>query len=220
MDETHNPFAAYESHDKAKEDELAQKQLKKLSARQAQYNRDTDMWEASRMLSSGVAQRIEVDTDFDEENENRVHVLVHDIKPPFLDGRMVFTKQLEAVQHVRDPTSDMAIISRKGSRLVREKREQAERQKATKFDLAGTTLGNVMGVKEEKKKEEDHDEDEDVRGDSKFASHLKSSEAVSEFARTRTMREQREYLPVFAVRQDLLNVVRDNQGKRNKGGWM
>ncbi|KAI8877411.1 hypothetical protein K501DRAFT_198296, partial [Backusella circina FSU 941] len=213
MDETHNPFAAYETHDKAKEDELAQKQLKKLSARQAQYNRDTDMWEASRMLSSGVAQRIEVDTDFDEENENRVHVLVHDIKPPFLDGRMVFTKQLEAVQHVRDPTSDMAIISRKGSRLVREKREQAERQKATKFDLAGTTLGNVMGVKEEKKKEEEHDENEDVRGDSKFASHLKSSEAVSEFARTRTMREQREYLPVFAVRQDLLNVVRDNQGK-------
>jgi hypothetical protein len=30
------------------------------------------MWEASRMLSSGVAQRIEVDTDFDEENEVRL----------------------------------------------------------------------------------------------------------------------------------------------------
>lgn len=99
------------------------------------------------MLSSGVAQRREIDTDFDEENENRVHVLVHDIKPPFLSGRVVFTKQLEAVQHVRDPTSDMAIMSRKGSRLVREKREQAERAKATRFELAGTTLGNVMGVK-------------------------------------------------------------------------
>lgn len=69
IDDTHNAFADYESHDKHKEEELAQKQLKKLSARQAQYNRDTDMWEASRMLSSGVAQRIEVDTDFDEENE-------------------------------------------------------------------------------------------------------------------------------------------------------
>lgn len=55
---------------------MAQKQLKKLSARQAQYNRDTDMWEASRMLSSGVAQRIEVDTDFDEENEV---ILIHSI---------------------------------------------------------------------------------------------------------------------------------------------
>ena len=73
--------------------------------------------------------------------------MVHDIKPPFLSGRVVFTKQLEAVQHVRDPTSDMAICAKKGSRLVREKREQAERAKATKFELAGTTLGNVMGVK-------------------------------------------------------------------------
>ncbi|CAO3645214.1 unnamed protein product [Mucor hiemalis] len=63
---------------------------------------------------------------------------IHDIKPPFLDGRKVFTKQLEAVQHVRDPTSDMAITSRKGSRLVREKREQAERAKASRLDVAGS----------------------------------------------------------------------------------
>ncbi|KAF7723566.1 DEAH-box RNA helicase prp16 [Apophysomyces ossiformis] len=209
-DETHNPFAEYETHDKLKEEELAQKQLKKLSARQAQYNRDTDMWETSRMLSSGIAQRREVEMDFDDENENRVHVLVHDIKPPFLDGRLVFTKQLEAVEHVRDPTSDMAIISRKGSRLVREKREQAERAKGTKFQLAGTTLGNVMGIKS-KEEEVKPQSDEDPRSDSKFASHLKSSEAVSVFARTRTMREQREFLPVFAVREQLLQVVRDNQ---------
>jgi pre-mRNA-splicing factor ATP-dependent RNA helicase DHX38/PRP16 len=33
---------------------------------------------------------------------------VHDIKPPFLDGRMVFTRQTEAVQVVRDPNSDFA----------------------------------------------------------------------------------------------------------------
>lgn len=49
--------------------------------------------------------------------------------------------------------------------------------------------------------------------DSKFASHLKASEASSEFARTKSMREQREFLPVFAVREELLQVVRDNQGK-------
>lgn len=186
--------------------------MKKLSARQAQYNHDTNMWEASRMLSSGVAQRIEVDTDFDEENEHRVHLLVHDFKPPFLSGKAVFTKQLEAVQYVKDPTSDMAIIARKGSRLVREKRAEAERAKATKFDIAGTTLGNVMGVKSQEKEDDKSHEGEDAKADSKFASHLKSSEAVSDFARTRTMREQREYLPVFAVREELLRVVRDNQG--------
>ncbi|CAO3578347.1 unnamed protein product [Absidia cylindrospora] len=215
MDETHNPFAEYETHDKVKEEELAQKQLKKLTARQAQYNRDTEMWEASRMLSSGVAQRREIDTDFDDDSENRVHVLVHDIKPPFLDGRMVFTKQTEAVQHVRDPTSDLAIISRKGSRLVKEKREQAERAKGTKFELAGTTLGNVMGVKSKESEESSsHGQDgqqEEEQGESKFASHLKSSHAVSDFARSRSMREQREFLPVFGVREELLKVVRDNQ---------
>jgi hypothetical protein len=27
------------------------------------------MWETSRMLSSGIAQRREIDTDFDDENE-------------------------------------------------------------------------------------------------------------------------------------------------------
>ncbi|KAI9493673.1 P-loop containing nucleoside triphosphate hydrolase protein [Zychaea mexicana] len=210
MDETHNPFAEYEATNKLKEETLEQKQIKKLSARQAQYNRDTEMWETSRMLSSGVAQRREIDTDFDDDSENRVHVLVHDIKPPFLSGRVVFTKQLEAVQHVRDPTSDLAILSKKGSRLVREKREQAERAKATKFELAGTTLGNVMGVKNKESNEEEEAEG-DGRGDSKFASHLKTSEAASEFARTKSMREQREFLPVFAVREELLRVVRDNQ---------
>ncbi|KAG2187165.1 hypothetical protein INT44_004837 [Umbelopsis vinacea] len=219
MDETHNPFAEYEVHDHEKEEELAKKQIvslraKKLSARQAQYNKDTEMWEASRMLSSGIAQRREVDTDFDEENENRVHLLVHDIKPPFLDGRMVFTKQVEAVQHIRDPTSDMAIFSRKGSQLVKEKREQAERAKAAnKFDLAGTTLGNVMGVKEKEQEESAgvHSTEDNPTSESQFASHLKSGEAVSQFARTKTIQEQREFLPAFAVRESLLRIVRDNQ---------
>lgn len=34
---------------------------------------------------------------------------------------------------------------------------------------------------------------------------------VSEFARTKTMREQREFLPVFRVRDELLRVVAENQ---------
>jgi pre-mRNA-splicing factor ATP-dependent RNA helicase DHX38/PRP16 len=53
---------------------------------------------------------------------------------------------------------------------------------------------------------------EDYRGDSKFATHLKTSKAVSSFARNRTLKEQREYLPAFACREDLMKTVRDNQG--------
>jgi pre-mRNA-splicing factor ATP-dependent RNA helicase DHX38/PRP16 len=103
------------------------------------------------MVISGVATRKAVDLDFEDESESAVHVMVHDLKPPFLDGRTVFTKQLDPVNPIRDPTSDMAIFSKKGSALVKEKREQAERAKAAAklAGLGGTSLGNIMGVRDE-----------------------------------------------------------------------
>ena len=103
------------------------------------------------MVTSGVATRKAIDLDFEDESESAVHVMVHDLKPPFLDGRTVFTTQLEPINPVRDPMSDMAVFSRKGSALVKEKREQAERAKAAAklAALGGTSLGNIMGVQDE-----------------------------------------------------------------------
>lgn len=47
------------------------------------------------------------------------------------------------------------------------------------------------------------------RTDQKFADHMKDkSEASSEFAKKKTLLEQRQYLPIFAVRQQLLNIIR------------
>jgi pre-mRNA-splicing factor ATP-dependent RNA helicase DHX38/PRP16 len=108
------------------------------------------------MVTSGVAQRKGVDLDFEDESESAVHVMVHNLKPPFLDGRTVFTKQLEPINPIRDPTSDLAVFSKKGSALVKEKREQAERAKAAAklAALGGTSLGNIMGVKDEEAEEE------------------------------------------------------------------
>lgn len=53
------------------------------------------------MLRSGVVTKTDYDEDFEEENEARVHLLVHNIVPPFLDGRIVFTKQPEPVVPVK-----------------------------------------------------------------------------------------------------------------------
>ncbi|KII89661.1 hypothetical protein PLICRDRAFT_108011, partial [Plicaturopsis crispa FD-325 SS-3] len=223
-DEENNPLAQYEDLNALKEAEIATKQVKKVSARQAQYNADNDLWEANRMLTSGVATRKAVDLDFEDDSESTVHVMVHNLKPPFLDGRTVFTKQLEPINPIRDPTSDMAIFSRKGSLLVREKREQAERAKAAAklAALGGTQLGNIMGVKDEEGEAEAEAEarankeegggEENYKGDSKFATHLKTSAGQSSFARNRTLKEQREYLPAFACREDLMRILRDNQG--------
>ena len=50
---------------------------------------------------------------------------------------------------LQDPTSDMAVFSRKGSLLVRRYREEKERRKAQAkhWELAGTKMGNVLGIK-------------------------------------------------------------------------
>ena len=103
------------------------------------------------MVTSCVATRKALDLDFEADSESTVQVMVHDLKPPFLDGRTVFTKQLEPVNPIRDPTSDLAVFAKKGSALVKEKREQAERAKAAAklTSLGGTSLGNIMGVRDE-----------------------------------------------------------------------
>lgn len=169
------------------------------------------------MLQSGLIQAGDVDQDFEDDQDSKVHVLVHDLKPPFLDGRVAYTKQLEPVNPVRDVTSDMAIFSRKGSLLVRERRERQERERAAAkaASMAGTALGNLMGVKDEPDLgEEGQKVDEDnYKAGSQFATHLQKAEGASEFSRTRTLKQQREYLPAFAVREELMSTIRDNQGE-------
>lgn len=169
------------------------------------------------MLTSGVMKAGDLDEDFEDDPESKVHVLVHDLKPPFLDGRTAYTKQLEPVTPVKDVTSDMAQFSRKGSALVRERRDRKERERAAAkaASMAGTTLGNLMGVKDEPDLgEEGQQVDENnYKAGSQFATHLQKNEGVSDFARTRTLKQQREYLPAFAVREELMRTIRDNQGE-------
>ncbi|XP_005178244.1 pre-mRNA-splicing factor ATP-dependent RNA helicase PRP16 [Musca domestica] len=219
-DDEHNPFGnANADYFKKREEMLEQKRTKRISAQQRQNNKDNELWERNRMLTSGVVMSINVNDDFDEEALERVHLLVHHIIPPFLDGRIVFTKQPEPVIPVKDPTSDMALLARKGSALVRVYREQKERKKAQKkhWELGGTKLGNIMGI-EKKVDEEDakYDKDSDTadyRKDQKFADHMRdqdSSAGSSDFSRKKSIFEQRRFLPVFAARQELLNIIREN----------
>ncbi|XP_054725023.1 pre-mRNA-splicing factor ATP-dependent RNA helicase PRP16-like [Uloborus diversus] len=214
-DENHNPFAGMSAeYTKKKEEALEQKKKKRMSAQQRQIHKDNEKWETNRMLTSGVVQKLDYDEDFEEDNEARVHLLVQNVVPPFLDGRIVFTKQPEPVVPVKDPTSDIAIIARKGSLAVRTFREQKERRKAQKkeWELAGTRLGDIMGIKKvDDKEDKDAEDNTDYKEEHKFAEHMKNkTEATSDFARKKSITQQRQYLPVFAVRQELLNVIRDN----------
>ncbi|KNA17580.1 hypothetical protein SOVF_078160 [Spinacia oleracea] len=189
------------------------------SKRHSQLSADKQQWEDRQLMRSGAVRGTEVQTEFDNEEENKVMLLVHDTKPPFLDGRVVFTKQADPVMPLKDPTSDMAIISRKGSGLVREIREKQSMNKSRQrfWELAGSKLGDILGVEktaeqvDADKAEVGEDGEIDFKEDAKFAQHLKKDEAVSEFAKTKTLSQQRQYLPIFSIRDDLLQVIRENQ---------
>lgn len=58
----------------------------------------------------------------EDHDQKRVMLMVHDLKPPFLDGNIAYTTQLSQIQVVKDPLSDMAILAKKGSVVVKELR--------------------------------------------------------------------------------------------------
>ena len=63
----------------------------------------------------------------------------------------------------------------------------------------------------------DEDDGRKASSDSQFAEHMKKAAASknkggSHFARSKSLKEQRQYLPAFASREALLKIVRENQG--------
>lgn len=90
-----------------------------------------------------------METDFENDNDVRVVLLVHDTRPPFLDGRYIFTKQSEPVLPLRDSTSDMAVIAKNGSKLVKEIREKKEQNKSRQrfWEMSGSKMGKITGMR-------------------------------------------------------------------------
>jgi pre-mRNA-splicing factor ATP-dependent RNA helicase DHX38/PRP16 len=100
-----------------------------------------------------------------------------------------------------------------GSAVMRELREQKERIKAQKkfWEIAGSKTGIAGGelLKDENNNSQINNERPegpeapdtdhiDYKGSAQYSKYLqKKSEAVSEFAKTKTIKEQREFLPIF-----------------------
>ncbi|MEW5316382.1 MAG: hypothetical protein WDW38_007760 [Sanguina aurantia] len=300
-DAQHNPFVGDENMFQRRTHDLTRKTRKDgstmslaASKKSNELEKSLNAWEENRLVTSGVVRYKEVSLDVDDDEESRVLLLVHDTRPPFLEGikgyrsnkrdrsvcsppakrdrflrpppakrdrfvcppppsgtasfvcpppgqagplrlspppakrdRFLCPRQQHNAQvsdivlPLKDPTSDMAVISRKGSELVKEVRakKEAGKSRARFWEMAGSKMGEVTGLTADEAEaaaaaeaaaiaEEDGD---DYKGKGKFSSHLKKSEANSEFSRTKTLAEQRRSLPVYTVREELLQVIRENQ---------
>ncbi|KAJ7550282.1 hypothetical protein O6H91_07G092200 [Diphasiastrum complanatum] len=85
------------------------------------------------------------------------------------------------------------------------------------WELAGSKLGDILGVEKSAEqidadKEHVGEEGEvDFKEHAKFSSHMKQKgEAASEFSKTKSLTEQRQYLPIFSVREELLQYLHED----------
>ena len=203
-----------------------QQQPQRQSARASQMQDDQEKWEANRLASAGAmsnAQKTLLDQG--DSDQARVTLLVHHVKPPFLDGRVSFSRQQQAVPTVRDASSDFAKMARQGSATLQQLRADRDlKQMRQKFwELGGTRMGQAVGVKDEAKdgggdttNEGDATEattdngEVDYKKSAGYASHMKKNEKVSAFSKSKSIQEQRAFLPVFSVREELLTVIREH----------
>jgi len=213
---------------------------KKLSAKKSALLDDQEQWEENRLLSSGAALQGEVSLEIQTDDDSRINLLVHQVKPPFLtDTSVSFSSIRESVPTVRDASSDFARMAREGSDTLRRLRENRDKNDMRQkfWELGGSKMGNAMGLKKEGKEELDDNKDGSKDSDTKindteeakeksavdnpdgeidykkssgYSTHLKKTKAASTFAKTKSIRQQREFLPVYTVREDLLNIIREN----------
>lgn len=231
------PFIANfdETYEKEKEENFNMKKKKENQpvSRHQKNLADHEKWEINRMVQSGAMNHSDnYRVDLNEEDEDRVVLMIHDIKPPFLDGRITFTTQAEAVQIVRDPNSDFAKLSKKGSNILKHIRERNDKTKMRErfWELAGSKMGNLMKIDQKKTREEEQklsgmkdeveedktvikdDGEVDYKGSNQYAKAMAGSDkAVSHFTKTKTLQEQRECLPIYTIKEELMTVIRDNK---------
>lgn len=150
----------------------------------------------------GIKRHLLKEDDDDGDDEAVSHVIVHQKLPPFLDGKIMFSKQVLPVLPVKDPTCDMAVNAKKGSQTVKESREQKEVKKAQKkeWDLKNTNIGEIMKVKSD-------DENLKVATNyrDKYSKHLDKS-----LVDKKKIAAQKKSLPVYSCRDELLQLIREN----------
>lgn len=190
-----------------------------------------ERWEIRQLIASGVASAADY-PDLDEEyhatltgegtfeEEEDVDIEVKDEEPPFLAGQTKQSLELSPIRVVKAPDGSMNRAAMSGTNLAKERRElkQQEAQdkaaeRAAEVDLNAQWQDPMVAPQDRK-----------FAADLRSAQQPKQDDAVPEWKRVtmgktqsfgkRTdmpIKQQRESLPVFKFRKQLLDAVKDNQ---------
>ncbi|KPI35485.1 Pre-mRNA-splicing factor ATP-dependent RNA helicase prp22 [Cyphellophora attinorum] len=193
-----------------------------------------ERWEIKQLIASGAAKAEDYPEAFQEYNDNLngdgnpdeleedVDIEVRDDEPPFLAGQTKQSLELSPIRVVKAPEGSLNRAAQSGTNLAKERREMRQ-QEAT--DKAAEEASKV-NLNEQWQDPMINPEDR------KFASELRQTQqqttkaigAVPEWKRATqgqnvslgrrtdmTIKQQRESLPVFKFRKQILDAVAQNQ---------
>ena len=201
------------------EETLEEKHMKreKLNLRHLENKKVDNQWELQKMGQAGLLKGQMIDNDID--NDQGIILEIKDPVPNFLKNKKFSKLKKYDIKTCRDPTSDMAILAKNGSQVLKRFRDNRENMKTNDrfWDKSESMLGKLMGLnkpKQNKKIINKNFDDEDEDNQSSYLENLnklKSSKGASDFSKSKSIKEQREYLPVFSVREELMNLINNNK---------
>ena len=198
--------------------------------RAQQRNEDANRWEESRMHAAGAMEAADMEQIDDDLEAGMVRLVAKKPTPPFLSGGVQFTKRQELVLPVVATDCELYENAKKGSELLRFIRQMKDRQQADRdaVDDSGTQLGKIknngVDAAEQKREErralrmqrktmtEDEVQKEEVAAARKNASFstMQGVRNTTAFYRQQ-IRDQRERLPIYHCRAELLQCLRENE---------
>ncbi|KAJ9138456.1 Helicase associated domain-containing protein [Pleurostoma richardsiae] len=196
--------------------------------RQKKRMTSPERWEIRQLIASGVAKASDypdLEEDYNQtlsgegqmELEEDVDIEIREEEPPFLAGQTKQSLELSPIRIVKAPDGSLNRAAMAGTTLTKERKEMRQQEAEAKEKEEKADLSSQW---------QDPMADPDKR---KFASDVRRAqmakpEAVPEWKRAivpkdvslgkrtnMTIKQQRESLPVFAFRNQLIQAVKENQ---------
>lgn len=189
-------------------------------SRAVQRMSSPERWEIKQLIASGVVNAsdypgINDDTDFIGEAEEEIDVEVREEEPPFLAGQTKKTLQLSPVKVVKIPDGTMNRSALAGAALAKERRDLRQQQQNEEADSVSKDVNKpwLDPMPEPGQRQFA----QDLRGQAMGAKNNMAEWKQATFNNATSfgkitslsIQEQRESLPIFKLRNALVQAIRE-----------
>lgn len=200
------------------EEDIARKRVTRISS--------PERWEIKQMISSGVIDRREM-PDFDEEtgllpkdeeDEADIEIEIVEEEPPFLQGHGRALNDLSPVRIIKNPDGSLAQAAMMQSALAKERRELKMIAREQEVDSHATNNSkNWLDPLPNEEETASHSASTKGVGMApqdipEWKKHVIGSKKIGYGKKTDlSLLEQRQTLPIYKLRDDLIKAVTENQ---------